>query len=137
VHALEVLHTTLRPSGLLLDVHPAPHLPLIQAWRGDGGDGRVVPLGQVDDPCFDRLPDLDATLQTVIDAGRFALERAEEFTFINHAADIDDWLAFMAAHWIGGTISDEVVARARVELAREPGELRVIERVHTARLRRL
>lgn len=140
MHALETLHTALRPGGLLLDVRPAPQFPQVEVWRSTVGElnagAAVVRLGQVEDPCIETLPAVDAALQTVIDAGRFVRERTEVFTFVNHCDSIDSWLAYMAEHWVDARISAEVVAHAREELSREAGELRVVEAIQAARLRR-
>jgi hypothetical protein len=141
VRALETLHTALRPAGLLLDVRPAPQFPQVEVWhrdaRGLSAGAAVVRLGQVEDPCIETLPAVDAALQTVIDAGRFVRERMEVFPFVNHCDSIDNWLAYMDVHWVDARISAEVVAHTREELSREAGELRVVEAIQAARLRRL
>jgi hypothetical protein len=145
VHALETLHTTLRPQGLLLDVRPAPQHPWVEVQRGgamsrSGCGGRLGGgrLGQVDDSYrIGTLAIADAALQTVIDAGRWVRERAETFTFVYHFDSVEAWLAYMAEHWSTAHLSTELIARAREEWSGAADELRIPRVIQAARLRRL
>lgn len=139
MHALESIHTALRPGGLLLDVRPAPQHPQVEIARGStmGGDTRWTPLGRVDESLrFETLQMADNALQHLIDGGRFIRERAETFIFIYHFDRVETWLAFMSKSWNTGKLSDEVIARASEEQAREPGEIRVLRAINAALLRR-
>jgi hypothetical protein len=133
VHALETIHTALRPHGLLLDVRPAPRHPVVEARRGDA----VVPLGHLDDGFrIGTLAVADAALQRLIDAGRFIPEREETFTFVYHCDGVDEWLAYMAEHWSTARVDVDLIARARAALPEGTGELRVLREIRAARLRR-
>jgi hypothetical protein len=98
VHALESLHTALRPQGLLLDVRPAPEHPWVEVVCSDAVDGgeRVLRPGQLDDSFrLGTLATADAALQTLIEAGRFVREDAETFTCVYHWPSADAWLTYM------------------------------------------
>jgi hypothetical protein len=140
VHALETVHSALRPQGLLLDVRPGPRHPLVAIQRGttvDGGE-RPVRLGKIDDSYrIETLAIADAAVQTMIDAGRFVRERAKSFTFIYHFDSVEAWLAYMAEHWNTAGISAPLIARARNEHAAGAGELRILRSIQASRLRRV
>jgi hypothetical protein len=157
VHALDTLHTALRPQGLLLDVRPAPEHPWVEVahrrdthTRSTGPGDEAVRLGRVDDSYrMGTLAIADAALQTAIDAGRFVHEREETFTFIYHFDGVETWLAHMAEHWSTGRLSPDLIARARQELPGqtaaggdegnegESRELRILRAIRVSRLRRL
>lgn len=108
-----------------------------------GGEGaaeqvaRVVRIGQIDDSYrIGTQVIADAAMQTVIDAGHFVRERAETFTVIYHSENMETLLAYMAEHWSSAHISAHVIAQAREELAREPGEAQVRRAIRAVRLRR-
>lgn len=140
MHALETIHTALRPQGLLLDVRPAPRHPIVEIARHAGTDEgkRWTPIGRVDDSYrHQTLAMSDAALLQVIEDGRFKPERAEAFTFIYHFERVETWLAHMAEHWSTAKLADELVAKARQEQARVVGEVRVLRVVNATRLRRV
>jgi hypothetical protein len=161
VHALDILHTALRPGGLLLDVRPAPEHPWVEVARsstgGNDADNRnlgrrddAVRLGRVDDSYrMGTLATADAALQTAIDAGRFAREREQTFTFVYHFDSVPTWLAYMAEHWSTGRLSPDLIARAWRELPGKTAdggnggndgdthELRILRAIRASRLRRL
>jgi hypothetical protein len=152
VHALETIHGALRPQGLLLDVRPALQHPWVVIQRGAAANrsvriGEVARLGQMDDSYrIGTLASADASLQTLIDAGRFVQERAETFPFVYHFDSVETWLAYMAQHWSSALISGEVIDQAREELAREhretgvtgeTGEVLVLRAIRAVRLRRV
>lgn len=145
MHALETIHSALRPQGLLLDIRPAPQHPWVHIHRrrttGDETnqtqDERVMQLGQIDDSYRMRtLAVADAALQTVLDAGRFVRERTQVFTFVYHFDSVESWLAYMAEHWSSAHVSADVIARARNELSAQTDEIRVLRTIQAARLRR-
>jgi hypothetical protein len=137
VHALETIHTALRPQGLLLDMRPEPQNPWIEIQRADG----MARLGQLNDTYrMGTLAIADAAVQTVIDAGRFVRERETTFPFVYHCSTVDTWLAYMAADWSSATVDAELIVRAREllpDVAGDGSELRIVRAIHAARLRRL
>jgi hypothetical protein len=139
VRALETIHHSLRPDGLLLDVRPAPQHPWVVIYRGANHvdqTGRIVRVGQMDDSYrIETQVVADAAVQTMIAAGRFGRERAETFTVVYHFESVEAWLTYMADHWSSARISASLIEEARAELAREPGEVRVLRAIRAVRLR--
>lgn len=140
MRALETVHHSLRPDGFLLDVRPAPQHPwvVIQHDGTNHGDKtrRIVRVGQMDDSYrMETQAVADAAVQSMIAAGRFVRERAETFTVIYHFESVEAWLTYMADHWSSARISAPIIARARAEMAREPGEVRVLRAIRAVRLR--
>ena len=137
--ALETIHHSLRPDGLLLDVRPAPQHPWVVIYRGANHvdqTGRIVRVGQMDDSYrIETQVVADAAVQTMIAAGRFGRERAETFTVVYHFESVEAWLTYMADHWSSAHISASLIEEARAELAREPGEVRVLRAIRAVRLR--
>lgn len=139
MHALETVHSALRPEGLLLDVRPARQHPgVVMARRSAKQQGvRWLRLGQVDDSYrMGTLAIADEALGQVIDDGRFAPEREQNFLFIYHFDRVETWLAHMTNHWSTATLSGEMIARAKEEQARQAGEIRVLRVINAMRLRR-
>ena len=139
MRALETVHHSLRPDGFLLDVRPAPQHPWVVIHRGANHvdqTGRIVRVGQMDDSYrMETQAVADAAVQTMIAAGRFVRERAETFTVIYHFESVEAWLTYMADHWSSARISASLIEEARAELAREPGEVRVLRAIRAVRLR--
>jgi hypothetical protein len=136
VHALESLHASMRPNGLLLDVRPAPEHPVVEIVRRSNAVSRDR-LGHLDDSYrIGTLTTADAALHTLIDAGQFVWERIEAFTFIYYFDSEEAWLAYMAEHWATAHVSADLVARAEEAHSAEAGELRILRPIQAARLRR-
>jgi hypothetical protein len=135
VNALERIWNTLRPDGLLLDIRPAPKHPQVEVRRGES----VTALGQIDDSYrISTLLVADAAVRTVVDAGQFAPERDERFTFVYHLESVDAWLDYMAEHWSSAVIAPDMIVRAREALpSRAEGELRILRTIRATRLRRV
>jgi hypothetical protein len=135
VNALERIWNTLRPDGLLLDIRPAPKHPQVEVRRGES----VTALGQIDDSYrISTLLVADAAVRTVVDAGQFAPERDERFTFVYHLESVDAWLDYMAEHWSSAIISADVIALACDALPPGvEGEVRIPRIIHATRLRRV
>jgi hypothetical protein len=130
VHALEVVHGTLRPGGILLDIRPERVHPWLYAVDGEA----LTALGEIDDDYrMGTLRAAQVALDTEIAAGRYALERELTFMFAYHYPTADDWLAHMATDWSSAVISPELAARARAEGV---GALCILRAIHVAKLRR-
>jgi len=133
VHALETVHTALRPNGLLLDIRPAQQQPWLEVSPAE----ICTHLGQIDDTYrMSTLAMADAAVETVREGGLFEREEDITFPFIYHCGDVDAWLAYMADHWSSATVDDTLIECAREALREDPGDLRIHRIVHAARLRR-
>ena len=128
------MHTALRPSGQLLDLHPDAVHSSVEVEVG----GAIVPLGLLDDTLHIRdVHSALAARQVVIDAGQFVLEREIRFTFITHFDSVESWLRFMAEHAQKSVIPAELAGRARMLLPPESsGEVRIRRKTYAAWLRR-
>lgn len=73
----------------------------------------------------------------MIDAGYFALEAQDVFTFESRFPSIDDWYAFRVARGRTAEIDATAVERARRLAAEMGGELHICEHIRARRLRRL
>ena len=133
MHALEMIHTALRPNSFLLDIRPAQQQPSLEISRAE----TYSRLGHIHDTYrMSTLAMADAALQTVIDAGLFEREEDITFPFIYHCGDLDAWLAYMADHWSSATVDATLIERAREALREDACYLCIPRVIHAARLRR-
>lgn len=134
MNALGTLHTTLRPNGLLLDIHPEP----VQRYIEIHEQGRPRTLGQVNIPSQNsKVMAARAALQTVVDAGQFARERELIFEFLYHFDSLDAWLDYMTEPASDAHIDADMIVRGREQLRPGVGELCMRRRIRAALLRRV
>ena len=135
MRALNAIHAALRPSGVLLDIHPEPEHARIEVHLEDGD--RIVRLGAIDQSIqIERITVTRAALQRTITAGLWRLEREVSFEVLYHFEGVDAWLQYLAERQSESIIPEGLVARARELLATSPGELIQRRAIHAARLRR-
>lgn len=133
MHALEMIHTALRPGGLLLDIRPAQQQPWLEISHAE----MCTRLGHIHDTYrMSTLAMADAALETVIEAGLFEREEEITFPFVYHFGDLDAWLAYMADHWSSATVDATLTKRAQEALREDAGSLRIPRAIRAARLRR-
>jgi hypothetical protein len=142
VHALEEIHRLLKPSGILIEIHPAVDAPPSVEVRS---------MGQLffseSDPVFDYEEDLrqaDAAVQSVLDRGLLVLEDKRRFVLRTYAASVKE----MRDHWtfVGAydpeepeeellRRRDEMYGRAHDALGHAPGaEIVYVEPATMSRL---
>jgi hypothetical protein len=93
VHALEEIHRLLRPTGTLIEIHPAVDPPPFVEVRS----GRTVSFSE-EDPAFDYADDsvhAEAAVATVAERGMFAADGPRPFELRTHAASV----AEMKGYW--------------------------------------
>src|SRR5215510_3911737 len=93
VHALEEAHRILRPTGYLIEIHPAREVPFILV-RTDG----KISFAEAD-PGFDYDDDLEEAERAVtvaVDRGMFVLERTRRFELRTHASSVRELLDHFA-----------------------------------------
>jgi hypothetical protein len=114
VHALEEIHRMLNPSGLLVDIHPVPELPLI----------RVYDHGEVlfEEPLMDTVDEdiivAERALAEITDRGLFAAGMSHAFDYQIYASSVGelrDYLELMNA--FANNPKDEAAALREQELA--------------------
>jgi hypothetical protein len=133
VRALDSAHTALRPDGLLLDIHPEPEHAWVEAHTG----GRVVRLGQIDDPFRNNtVQAARAVLRDAVHASQFIEERSTRFVFVYHFDSVETWLTYMKESWSTARIDEDVIARCRAALDAASGEICVLRAVRATRYRR-
>lgn len=115
VHALDVIHRVLRPSGILIDIHPVEG-----AWIEVRTDEEVVFVQP--DPGFDSDDELRPTenaLRTILDRGVFTLDAEREFDLLVYAPsarELREFFALVGAY--DQSPDDPRIARLRDELYR-------------------
>lgn len=94
VDALKKVHRSLRPGGLLLDVHPQARLSPLELRTG----AYATDLGHLEyGPDFiQTLSNSDEVLASLDQGGTFRNERDEEFLLLHHFESFAKWQEFMA-----------------------------------------
>ncbi len=94
VDALRKVHRSLRPGGLLLDVHPQPKPSPIEVRTGAG----TTDLGQLEySPGFiGTMSNADEALASLDRDGTFRNEREVEFLLLHHFDSMAEWQDYMA-----------------------------------------
>jgi hypothetical protein len=134
VHALRRIHRSLRPEGVLLDIHPQPEHAGLEVWQG----GRVERLGHVDqEEDIEDILEARARLDLVEGEGWYATERRRFFDLLSHFPSPEDWLEYQAREGYTGAVSAEVLASANRALGTGDGEFVVREPIRASLLKRL
>jgi hypothetical protein len=108
VHALEKIHSLLEPDGFLLDIHPSSEPPPVEVRVGD----KYYLAGWLkeEDEYIEYIR-ADEALQTVIEQGRFAVEKGGTFTFNTYAGSLDDLREYLKDVWEDAILDDQVAGR--------------------------
>lgn len=135
VHALEKIHTLLKPDGILLDIHPTNEPAALAVRLRE----QLIPAGWIhESDDYVEYEWADEALQRSVDTGRFKLERTGTFDFIWHADSMADLRIYLAEEWKDASI-DDVTAMRIEELLKLPvqdKEILVSEAIRIARYRR-
>jgi hypothetical protein len=119
VHALELIHTLLKPDGCLIDIHPnGPPMPIEACIAGQFH--RLGYLQETDD--FIEYGQASAALLEVIQRGLFVVEQQGRFIFITRADSVDELHTFLTENWTDGIFPAEVDLQAR-ELGFSTGQI--------------
>ena len=134
MHALRRIHRSLRPGGVLLDLHPQPEHAGVEVWQG----GRVERLGHVgqEEDIRDILEARDR-LDLVEGEGWYITERQRFFDLLSHFPSAEDWLEYQEREGYTGVVSEELLASANRLLATGNGEFVVREPIRASLLKRL
>jgi hypothetical protein len=142
VHALEEIRRLLKPSGVLIDIHPIPEGYIIMAVQR----GRILFAERKLEHCSEDVLCAEEALAESIERNLFAVDRHAEFDFLTYAPSVRE----LRAYWdelnaYEGDPKDEAtIARveklyAQVEqIMQETGagaEVAIHERARIARLR--
>ena len=141
VHALEEIHRVTRPSGTLIEIHPALEFPFLEVRSSE------ELFFSENDPGFDWEEDsrhAEAAVATVVDRGLFVLQERRRFEQRIHASSLQE----LRDHWAVADAyiteqkdetlarrAEEMYARAHEILQRTPGaELVYVEPATISRL---
>lgn len=132
---LKRIHRWLRPDGLLLDVHPEPEQPRVEAVLVDRGS---VHLGRIDTSALmGNIHAARAALALAVEQRWFERERSLVFDFVSHFQTVDEWLHHRQDRRATSIVDPAIIEQARELLSAHPrGELRVSEHVLATRFRR-
>ena len=145
VHALEEIHRLVKPTGILIDIHPVAEPSPIKIHQGE----KIEPVGDLSirQWCSD-YQHADEALTEIKQRGLFMIEREGMFdslTYYDSAAEMrTDWKAAIDKFARDAQSIDEsapqadaMAARAEelMQAAGSGAELVVGERVHIRRLR--
>ncbi len=136
VHALEKVHTLLKPNGQLIDIHPMFDPPAFEVRLGD----RSFPVGwlrETDD--YEEYEAADEALADVVKRGLFAIEQKGTFSFVTHADNAAELRQYLIDEWQDAIIDEITFARAAEMFNSIEKDKEMILRVKTniARLKKL
>jgi len=85
VHALEEIHRLLKPSGVLIDIHPVAEASLVEIHRGGKID--LVDHWSVRQWCTD-FQQADNALAEIVQRGLFTVERERVFNSLTYYSSV-------------------------------------------------
>jgi len=135
VHALETVHSLIKPGGLLLDIHPGTEKAWLEA-NVNGKEYFLDTLEETDD--YIEYKQAGDALAHVIRQGLFSVEENGKFSFIIHAGTIEELRGFLTENWKDAVLSESVDGKAReyITSSVESYEVLVREEILIARYRR-
>jgi hypothetical protein len=115
VHALEEIHRSLKPSGTLIEIHPAVEPPPFVEVRSGGG----VAFSE-QDPAFDYADDsrhAETAIATLTERRIFAVDEPRRFELRTHAGSVaemrDYWTVYDA---YSQEVREEALVRRKDEM---------------------
>jgi 2-polyprenyl-3-methyl-5-hydroxy-6-metoxy-1,4-benzoquinol methylase len=110
VHALETVHSLLKPGGVLVDIHLGTEKAGILA-QVNGKEYFLDSVEETDD--YIEYKQANEALAQVIERGLFTIEEAGQFTFLIHAATIEEMREYLTANWKDAILNESVDIKAR------------------------
>ena len=110
VHALETVHSLIKPGGLLLDIHPGTKKARVEA-RVNGKEYFLDTLEETDD--YIEYKQAGDALAQAIRQGIFSVEENGKFQFITHAETIEELREFLTENWKDAVLNQSVDEKAR------------------------
>jgi hypothetical protein len=135
VHALETVHSLIKPGGLLLDIHPGTDKAWVEA-RVNGKDYFLDCLEETDN--YIEYEQADQALAQGVERRLFTIADSGKFTFIIHAATIEEMRDYLSENWKDAVLNESVESKAREYLTAsvESYEVLVREEILIARYTR-
>ena len=91
VHALKQVHRLLKPAGALIDIHPMPQLPHVEAYH----EGRAIFSEPLLVSYLDGIMQAESALAQVVEAGLFNAGKKSVIDFRHHAPSPQE----LFTHW--------------------------------------
>jgi hypothetical protein len=110
VHALETVHSLIKPGGMLLDIHPGTNKAWVEA-NVNGKEYFLDTLEETDD--YIEYKQAGDALAQVISQGLFSVDEKGRFPFIIHAGTMEELREFLAENWKDAVINESVDGKAR------------------------
>lgn len=134
VDALRRIHHSLRPSGVLLDLHPQPEPETVEVWRGETRDliGHVL-----DEQDMSDVTQAESRLDLMERDGWFTTETRRTFDLLTHFPSVDEWFTYRSDNDYSGVVSEDVESTARRLLAERDCDLVTREPIRASLLKRL
>ncbi len=134
MHVLRQVHRTVRPGGVLVDIHPLPQDPRVEITGSEGS----IRIGKLDSTVNNRdVRNARKLLAGVQREGLFRLERRRMFDFRMYHDTVDAWLQYRRDHDSTSVVPPQVLRDARREMRAGGSKLAVIERARASVLRRV
>ena len=133
VHALRKLHTSIRPGGTLLDIHPQTQMPGVAVVR----DGERIDAGVID-WTTDNI-DIRAARRRLARLEREGLFEAGprvRFRTADYFDSVNEWLQLRKERNYTSTVPGETIRAARKEMRGGNAKLAVLLRVRATLYRR-
>ena len=110
VHALETVHSLIKPGGLLIDIHPGPDKAWVEV-RVNGKDYFLDVVEETDN--YIEYRQANQALAEIQKRGHFSVEAPGKFIFIIHADSMNEMREFLSANWKDAILSDSLDGKAR------------------------
>lgn len=140
VDALHRAAGMLRPSGVILDLHPfdAGYLKIgdasLRRGSGQANDGERIGI-LVAESAWQRHARADAAVGTAVASGALTRDGAREFLFRHYGDSVDELCAFVAEKSTDSRFSPETIDQARrAHAARPDAALWLEERARMTKL---
>ncbi len=131
--ALSRIHSSLRASGVLLDLHPQPENSRLEIWQGN----RISPLGEIDQQQeIQEIEYAESRLAELEERGLYATDSQRFFDLLEHHPSVESWLQRWAEEGWQFAVDDEVLKSARELLQAGGGDLVIREPIRATRLNR-
>jgi hypothetical protein len=125
VHALETIHSLIKPGGILLDIHPGTDKAWVEA-RVNGKEYFLDCVEETDD--YIEYQQAGDALAQVLKQGLFTVEETGKFTFIIHAAAMEELREFLAENWKDAVLNESIDKKAKEYLTSSAESYEVLVR---------
>jgi hypothetical protein len=110
VHALETVHSLIKPGGVLLDIHPGTEKAWVEA-QVNGKEYFLDVLEETDD--YIEYGQANEALTKAVKQGLFSVEEAGKFIFIIHAGTMEEMRAYLAENWRDAVLNPSLESKAK------------------------